>query len=153
MEKVNFEFIEPLELQTVVRGVEVNVSPLTVAELPRFGRALESMPKLVASISAALADADADFDAVVLAVGISAVIDHAQSIIEAVSVAARQPVDWVSTLRPDELVALATLAVRVNADFFLRALPGMQRWIEASAAVFSAAPTSALSTGPMPSAS
>jgi len=153
VEKVDFSFIEPTELCATVRGVDVSITPLKVAELPRFTATLKGLPALVRLIAEAVDGGEWDDSSMAVAVSIGAIAEHGPALIEAVAVATRQPPAWVGELRADELAALASLAVRVNADFFFRALPAIRQQIEACAEALNPAPASGVSTGPTPSSS
>lgn len=105
----DLENVLPAEWQVVTVGGElIEVTPLTIGQLPAFTRALRPC----------LAQFDGAGDG---GVDIAALLaEHGEHIIEAVAVAVRRPREWVSALPADEFIALAEKIMEVNADFFLR---------------------------------
>lgn len=146
--RVNFDFIEPLQIATAVRGVELVFSPLLVGEVPGFSRAIEPLLGLMPEIASVANAPEAQANELLAAVLFRAVADQGPAVIRAVAITSRQPLKWVEDLRADELVALASLAIEVNADFFQRAMPGIKAAGKQARAMV--APSS-ISTGPTPS--
>lgn len=107
---------EPLDLKTLdtlvnaptmvtVGGVEREITPIRVAELPAMLRACEP-------IFGALAGGDL----------MAALMRDADSAIAAIAICARMSRAEIDALQTDEMVVLGSAVLRVNADFFVRRL-------------------------------
>lgn len=122
-------FIDPPTTTVVVRGQEIVVSPLVVGELPAFALALAPLSAGVGSLMQAFARARADgaeLDDVAVAREVLELVGlHGEAALRALGIAVRKEPTFIAVLRLDEAVALGVTAIRINADFFGRALPGM----------------------------
>lgn len=150
VKRVNFEFVDPMQIATTIRGEEVVFSPLLVGEVPAFSRAVEPIAGLLPEVMSVASAPDDQAGPLLAAVLFRAVADQGDSVIRAVAIAGRRPVEWVSKLHADELVAMASLAIEVNADFFQRAMPSIKLVGRQMRAMVE---PNSVSTGPTPSSS
>lgn len=96
----------------------VEISALKVREIPPVIRALKPIMGPISAL----------FDEQLTAESIIEMSMRGENLITAVSIASRQPVEWVGDLMADDLVVLAMAIVEVNADFFVkRLMPSMLR--------------------------
>lgn len=141
MSAVDFAFVEPPSATITVRGVEIVVTPLVVCELSPFARAIAPVSDglgVLMGLFRQATDAGADPDDLVVAQAVLALIgSHGGDVLRALSIAVRQPWPWIEQLRLDEAVALAVVAIRINADFFARTLPAMASSVEQLRSVMS----------------
>lgn len=128
--------LSPAPVVVLAGGRGVEVTPIRVRELAAFSRAVQP----VASALAAGADIA------------SLLADHADAVIDATAIGARQERDFVLGLELDELVDLAGAVLTVNMDFFVhRLLPKVTaaseklatQWAGSSSTPASAPPDSA----------
>lgn len=91
-----------------VRGRQVTVKPMNIRQL---GRAAAIVNRIVRESKAEGRAANLDVA--------SLVADHCDDVIAIVAVATGEPEKWISELRPDDFVDLATIVFRVNASFVL----------------------------------
>lgn len=103
----DFDAIAPQGRGATVHGTPIKVTPLTVGQIPAVMRALRGVD--LARFSAGDLDALGELLA-----------DHGDGVITAIAVAARQPEEVVAGLDLEEFLALLTVVVEVNADFFAR---------------------------------
>lgn len=101
-----FAALPPVPTAIVIGGETLDITPIKVGELPAFAR-------IVQPVAAHLS---ASPDWLVL------MAEHGDAVIDAVSIAARRPREWVAGLELDEAVRLAQAVFEVNADFFIRRL-------------------------------
>lgn len=122
-------FVNPPSVPLALGGVDLVITPLRVGEVAAFAGAVapivEWIPRLVS-------------DDVAPAVVLELLSLHSEAALSAVAIAARQPKSWVAELMLDELAELATVCLEVNADFFRRALPALERSGARIQATFSA---------------
>ncbi|MGV1045260.1 DUF6631 family protein [Limnohabitans sp.] len=85
-------------------GQRLTISPLVVGELP-------AMLKVVRPFAEQLSG-DPDW--------LTLLCDHGEALLGALSIASRQPRDWVHGLALDDAITLAATVFEVNADFFVR---------------------------------
>ncbi len=131
--------IEPGGHGATFGGRDLIVTPLSVGLLPAFARAIKP-------ISAAVEGVATGRVLLNLEVMLDLLAEHGDAIITAVAIAARIPEAELREGDPAELVSLAAVAMKVNADFFARRLtPAL---VAAMAARPAAAPTPG--TGPTP---
>lgn len=117
------DFVTPASKVLTVDGTSVTFTPLTMGEIPPVVRLVE--PFLAELIYGAdLMDAPR----LVATLG-----QHGEAVIQAVALAARQPLDWTQKRLPDRVCAMALCAIEVNADFFSRALPMLEKLLPALA--------------------
>lgn len=117
------EFVAPVSKVLTVDGTSVTFTPLTMGEIPPVVRLVE--PFLAELIYGAdLMDAPK----MVAMMG-----QHGEAVIQAVALAARQPLDWTEKRLPDRVCAMAMCAIEVNADFFSKALPMLEKLLPALA--------------------
>ena len=109
-----FAALPPVPVTLVIDGEPLDLTPIRVGELPAFARAVQPA---VTTLSASLSGSP---DWLML------MAEHGETVIEAVAIASRRPVDWVADLGLDEAVRLTEAVFEVNADFFIqRVLPGL----------------------------
>ena len=101
-----FAALPPVPTTVEIGGERLDITPLKVGEIPLFARAVQPVAENLS--------ASPDWLALLAWQG--------EAIIDALSIAARRPRDWVANLDPDEAVRLAEAVFEVNADFFIRRL-------------------------------
>lgn len=112
------EAIEPISTAITVRGETLQLSPLTIRQIPKFARAIQpGFAKL-----AIAADALLDGSPLGPQEWVDLLADHGDSLIDAAAVATGKPIEWLDTLDPADFLALVTGIVQVNADFFAQRL-------------------------------
>lgn len=126
MAKNGFAFIDPPRAACKLRAIEVELRPLKVGELPGFAAAARPLVALL-SLLGSLGEGDGQAMAAAL---VSAIAEQGEAVIEAVALAARIERSQVAELEADELVILAAECIRINADFFSRALPATTKAVE-----------------------
>lgn len=100
---MSLETYIPEVRRPVIGGKAVSVAPLKVRQIPAFARA-------VSPAAAALFAGD-----IAGAIG-----RHGESLIEAISIATGEPVEWLGDLEALDFMRLVADVVEVNADFFGR---------------------------------
>ena len=103
---VMFAALPPVPVSVEIAGERIELTPLKVGEVPAFARAVQP---IAASLSAS-----PDWLAILA--------EHGETVIAALAIATRRPVDWVAGLELDDAVHLAEAVFGVNADFFVRRL-------------------------------
>lgn len=103
----DYDAISPQGRGATVRGQPMEVTPLTVGQIPAVMRALRGVDL-------------ARFDAGDLEALSDLLADHGDALITALAVAARQHEAVVAGLELDEFLALLAVVIEVNADFFAR---------------------------------
>ena len=106
MGKETFAALPPVPASVKIAGEHIELTPLKVGEVPAFARAVQP---IAASLSAS-----PDWLAILA--------EHGETVIAALAIATRRPVDWVAGLELDDAVHLAEAVFGVNADFFVRRL-------------------------------
>lgn len=119
------DFIEPLRIERVIEGNALVISPMTIAMLPKV---LQHVEPLLGELGVLIATGVIDR----LAVGEPTPDDlidlatllghHGDAMLAAIALLARVDLAWVQDLLPDRAVSLAADVIRVNADFFGRAI-------------------------------
>ena len=100
-----------------VRGLVIEIGPLTVRQIPVMLKAFSAFRGKAATDSGVQKD-----DWLVL------FSEHTDKIVEAIAVATGQHPDWVYALYPDEVILLAEAIWEVNQDCFVhRVLPVLTR--------------------------
>lgn len=99
----NLETYVPTAKTATAGGKAIAILPLRVRQLPAFAAAIAPAAGMLSERNL-----------------LAAVARHGPSLIEAVSIATGEPVDWLGDLLPDEFVALVADVIEVNADFFVR---------------------------------
>ena len=94
---------QPIELK--IGDKALSLTPLKVSELSAFSRA-------VAPVIGAFEDGSLDL--------FGLIANHTETVVTAVSIAVREPREWINVLTVGELVLLAAKVIEVNADFFTR---------------------------------
>ena len=84
---------------------------MTVGQLPAFARAVQPIGGFIEDIAAGRSSLD-------LFALLGVVAEHGEKIIEAVAVATGLDRKELEAATPDQLIALAVVVVKVNADFF-----------------------------------
>lgn len=107
----DFDAIEPPCESVEFAGELRKITPLRVGQLPAFARAI----KPVSGSIEAIVSGAAEFD---LNAILDLIAEHGEHVIEAVSIASGLPKKQIEDATPDELIKLAVVALRVNADFF-----------------------------------
>lgn len=114
------------------RGQSLTVSPLKVGQIPAFTRAIRpvfaALAGLVASIPLSAPNGEggeptvpADFELPLEEIA-GLVAEHGEKLIEAVSIALRIKKEAVEDAEIDEFIGMVRAIVKVNADFFARAM-------------------------------
>lgn len=105
-----FAVLPPVPVTLDIGGERIELTPLRVGDVPAFARAVQPV---ATSLSAS-----PDW--------LTLLAEHGEAVIEAVAIASRRPVDWVTNLALDDAVRLAEAVFAVNADFFIqRVLPSL----------------------------
>ena len=161
MDRVQTDFIAPLHWSATIDSVEVTISPLRVRQIPAaigfvtplIDEIVLAPPEVLAVIESGKVDADQAGD--VMAWLADLVRRHAENVFGIVALATGQTTDWVGDLYMDRLVAVLMGTIEVNADFFVRMLPGAkQHLVDIKARVAHAlTQTDSSSTGRTPSSS
>ncbi|SFL93301.1 DUF6631 family protein [Nitrosomonas communis] len=102
----NFSALPPVATSIVVNDETIDITPIKIGELPAFSRAVQPI--------AAHLSASPDW--------LALIAEHGDALIEALTIAARRPRDWVAELELDDAVKLASTVFEVNADFFIQRL-------------------------------
>jgi hypothetical protein len=138
----DFEALAHAPVEVAYRGETLQVTPITLGELPAFARAVgPAAPALLA-----LAKSFEGGDEVSLA-AMDLLEQHGNAMTELVAVGVRRPVEWVrGATRPEELLTLLGVVMQVNADFFRRHLVLAHIRLQGEAAVAGAGPTPATSS-------
>jgi hypothetical protein len=111
--------IEPAGTAVTFGGRELVVTPLSVGLIPSFARAIKP-------ISAAVEGVATGQVLLNLETMLDLLAEHGDAIITAVAMAARIPEAELREGDPAELVGLAAVAMKVNADFFAgRLIPAL----------------------------
>ena len=112
METSQFAALPPVPETVTVAGVSLDIVPLKLGELPAFARALGPL--------AAKLTAEPDW--------LRLLSEEGEALIQALSIACRQPVAWIEGLALDEAIRLAEIVFEANADFFIqRVVPEITR--------------------------
>lgn len=113
------EKIAPTPLRLDVAGERLSLLPIKTRELP-------GMMKAIAPILSEVQSGDI----------FAAFATNADALIAAVAIGSRKDRAWVDELDLDDLVALASGVLEVNADFFVqRVLPGLTTAMEGVTAI------------------
>lgn len=105
-----FAVLPPVPVTLDIGGERIDLTPLRVGDVPAFARAVQPV--------ATRLSASPDW--------LALLAEHGEAVIEAVAIASRRPVDWVTNLALDDAVRLAEAVFAVNADFFIqRVLPSL----------------------------
>ena len=113
-----YDVIEPQGEDVSFRGKTINVSPLTVAQVPAFSRAIRKI------VEPLLKSGTDDFNEIDLALMFT---EHPEDFIEAVRVASGIDSDELGQAHLDDLLNVAGAALRVNMDFFAHRVAPMLR--------------------------
>lgn len=109
--------LAPPTVEVEFRGEVLTVTPITVGELPAFTRALQP----AAGAILALGQAAGSGSEILAAAGL--LDEHADAVTELIAVGIRRPAAWVrGTTRPEEVLSLLGVVMKVNDDFFRRRL-------------------------------
>ena len=96
-----------------IRGLVIDIGPLTVRQIPVMLKAFSAFSGKAASDSGVQKD---DW--------LALFSEHTDKIVDAIALATGQNQDWVYALYPDEVILLAEAIWEVNQDFFVnRVLP------------------------------
>jgi hypothetical protein len=107
--------IEPAGTAVTFAGREVTITPLNVGRMPAFARAVKPVGQVLEQVAAGELTLD-------LPGMLDIMAEHGDAVIAAVSIASRIPEAELREGELDELVGLASAALKVNADFFARRL-------------------------------
>lgn len=111
----DLEKMTPAGVQVKVGGENVTVSPIRVKELPQLMRVAKPFE---ADLNRKI-EGKADIIRMLAA--------HPDSLIEAVAICCRKPIEWVDALELDEFVQVALAVIEVNFDFFIqKVLPAVE---------------------------
>ncbi len=103
--------IEPATTSATFNGREIQIRPLTVGKLPGFARAIKPISGSIEAIASGAAVPD-------LFTILAMVAEHGEAVVDAVSIATGVEREELMRATPDQLIELAVVAIRVNADFF-----------------------------------
>ncbi|MGC4884576.1 DUF6631 family protein [Providencia hangzhouensis] len=111
----------------IVGGVEVEVHEYTLAEQLKHRTTLKTISQGLKALFDASPDGNISLDDLYDFLG-----EHFDVVLQAVSIACRQPLEWVSSLSGDDSETLLMTWWGVNAPFFLREAvkPEMERLIK-----------------------
>lgn len=122
--------MEPAPSGVPYQGETLNITPLTVGQIPAFSRAVRpmfaSLVGLVGSIP--LGDGASEGGGLPGEVRVSPedvlalIADHGDAFIEAAAIATRREREFIAKGMLDEFVGLVLEIIRVNADFFVQAV-------------------------------
>jgi hypothetical protein len=107
-----FEVIEPALASITFGGAEITLGPLTVGQVPRAARALKA-------IGSARFDAVSCGDTDAL---LDLLAERGDELVDLVSAISGVAAERIRDVCPDEFLALAAEAIKVNADFFTQRL-------------------------------
>jgi hypothetical protein len=99
-----FAALPPVADAIVIAGETLDITPLRIGELPQFARAVQSI--------AGRLSADPDW--------LLLLAEDGDAALQALAIACRRPITWVSELAVDDAIRLAEAVFAANADFFLR---------------------------------
>jgi hypothetical protein len=127
MTRRELSFVAPLVVAFTIDGVEVEVSPAVVRDLPRLIRLAAPMFDEVALLPDGLFDrlADGARDPQDLVELGELIGRRGETLIDLVALLSGQPAEWVGSLLLDRAAELLAICVEVNADFFKRAAPNL----------------------------
>jgi hypothetical protein len=117
MQQDEYSAIEPMT-ETVVfaNGTTVKISPMTISQIAKVGRALRDQ-NLLLSVRGLFGGGEIDaFDAIPF------ILEHADKLIDSVAIGGDVAKEDVAALLPDDFIALAGAVFVVNSDFFVRRL-------------------------------
>lgn len=143
------EFVQPLQVAFTIDGRDVVISPIVLRELPALLKLVEPViDELLLVDDGLLSRLEAGTQTPLdLATVASFVAAHSERVIDALVLCSRQPADWVGGLLLDRVAELLVVCVRVNADFFTRAMPGLKALVSRAKPAGSApAPSSTTAT-------
>lgn len=103
-----YSVIAPAPATATLLGKPVEITPLTIGEIPKFARAIRP---LVGSFTSMLGG---QFSAELL---LDLAADHGDALIEAAALGSRVPLEDVRKAEPGEFFDLVGAVVRVNKDF------------------------------------
>jgi len=104
MDNANFAALPPVPNTCLIAGETLDITPLRIGELPAFARAVQPF--------AARLGAEPDW--------LQLIGEEGAAVIQALAIACRKPVDWVSALSVDQAITLSEAVFEANADFFIR---------------------------------
>ncbi|MFO0497140.1 MAG: hypothetical protein ACK52G_04345 [Betaproteobacteria bacterium] len=96
--------LPPIPVEIRVADQTIALTPLVLGELPAFARAIQPFTTELA--------VEPDW--------LRLLGSHGEAMIEAMTIASRQPRGWIAGLALDEAICLAQALFEVNADFFIR---------------------------------
>lgn len=107
----DLDVIQPAATSASFNGRAITIEPLKVGQLPAFARAIKPISGVIEDIATGRATPD-------LFTIMALVAEHGGSVVDAVSIASGVPAEELNNATPDQLVELAVVALKVNADFF-----------------------------------
>jgi hypothetical protein len=139
MSDIDTLFPEPIRIR--VAGEDLEIAELTVAQLPRFLRAIGPLAGAIGGSGGAM-----DLQAI-----LAGVAQHVEALPELVAIVTGRDRDWVNGLRASDLVRLAEAVIEANADFFGQVARSLQsaapRLAQATAGVTPSRGSSRAATG------
>lgn len=106
----DLDVIQPAATSASFNGRAITIEPLKVGQLPAFARAVKPISGAIGTLIGG-----GGMDAIAL---MDMIGEHGESVVQAVSIATGVPVEELNSATPDQLVDLAAVAMKVNADFF-----------------------------------
>jgi len=118
----DLEVIAPPVRSVAVRGEALEVSPLTLQQLPAFiGASRPLIGRVIIALSLAEAGATIEMGALLLDI----LERDAKAFAQAAAVVTGKPEAWLADAPLSDIAELVEAIVAVNADFFARRLPSL----------------------------
>ena len=142
MSSSEFDALAHLPVEVSYRGETLQVTPITLGELPAFARAVGPAAPALLALGKSFEGGD---EMSLAAMDLLEV--HGDAVTELVAIGVRRPAAWVrGATRPEELLTLLGVVMQVNADFFRRHLVLAHIRLQGEAAAAAAGPTPATSS-------
>lgn len=114
----DFDALTHPPVEVTYRGETLQVTPITLGELPAFARAVSPAAGALLALGKSFEGGD---EMSLAAMELLEV--HGPAVTELVALGVRRPAEWVrGATRPEELLSLLGVIMQVNADFFRRHL-------------------------------
>ena len=107
----DLDVIKAADTSATFNGRALQIQPLKVGQLPAFARAIKP-------ISSTLQTLLTGSGGVNVTSIMEMIADHGESIVQAVAIGSGVTVEELSESTPDQLIELAVIVMKVNADFF-----------------------------------
>lgn len=107
----DLDVIKAADTSATFNGRQLQIQPLKVGQLPAFARSIKPVSGTMQSILSGAGG-------VSMASIMDLIAEHGDSIVQAVSIGSGVSVDELNDATPDQLIELAVVVMKVNADFF-----------------------------------